>query len=135
MNIGFIPAKTARLSPEREALIDVVTGCRISYRELDRRVVKLANALIDDGLEKGDRVAILAKNCIEYLEIYFACARVGLIAQPMNWRLGIAEITRIIENGEPGMLISSDEYADVAASLEPLVKQTRFFGAESDGSY
>ncbi len=135
LNIGFIPAKTARLSPARDALIDVSQNRRITYHELDRRVVKLANAFLDTGLEKGDRVAILAKNSIEYLEIYFACARIGLIAQPMNWRLGIVEVTRIIENGEPKMLICSDEYEEVAAALEHLVDHVRFFGEKGDGSF
>ncbi|MEQ8690279.1 MAG: AMP-binding protein [Pseudomonadales bacterium] len=134
MNIGFIPAKTARLAPEREALIDVPNDRRITYGALDARVIKLANALLDQGLEKGDRVAILAKNCIEYLEIYFACARVGFIAQPLNWRLGLEELGRIIADGEPAMLMCSDEYADMAAKLSG-VPQVRVFGSASDGSY
>ena len=64
MNIGQIPAKTASLDPRREALIDVDSGRRMSYGELDERVRRLANALLDElHLEKGDRVAILSKNC------------------------------------------------------------------------
>ena len=79
MNIGRIPAKYARLDPGREALIDVPNNRRITYGELDQRVRRLANALVDDlGLHKGDRVAVIAKNCIEYMEVYYACARVGL---------------------------------------------------------
>ncbi len=85
MNLGTIPAKYARLDPSREALIDVHTQQRISYGELDQRVRRLANAFTEQlGLEKGDRVAILSKNCIEYMEIYYACARAGYIAQPLN---------------------------------------------------
>ena len=135
MNIGFIPAKTARLSPDREALIDVPNERRISFGELDARVVKLANALLASGISKGDRVAILSKNCIEYLEIYFACARVGLIAQPLNWRLGAAELRRIIENGEPSALMFAAEYAEAAAALGALVPARYGFGADSDGAY
>ncbi|SVC97457.1 uncharacterized protein METZ01_LOCUS350311, partial [marine metagenome] len=135
MNIGFIPAKTARLAPDREALIDVPNDRRITYGELDRRVIKLANGFLYAGLKKGDRVAILSKNCIEYLEVYFACARVGLIAQPLNWRLGLEELTRIIENGEPSILVCSDEYLDMADDLAEVVSRICVFGTNSDGSY
>ncbi len=56
------------------------------WRELDERVNRLANAFYAEGLEVGDRVAILASNCPAYLEIYFATARAGLIAVPVNYR-------------------------------------------------
>ena len=79
------------MAPERPALVDVPSGRRMSFGELDERVRKLADALLGagadgPGLKKGERVAVLAKNSIEYFEIYYACARVGLIAQPLNWR-------------------------------------------------
>ncbi|CAN0580082.1 unnamed protein product, partial [Ectocarpus sp. 12 AP-2014] len=118
VNIGKIPAKIARLSPDREALIDPHTERRISYGDLDARVRRLANGLRQNlGLAKGDRVAILSKNCIEYMEMIFACARCGLIAQPLNWRLSSEELARIIQDGEPLVIASSAEYADVAAAL------------------
>ncbi len=138
MNIGLIPAKTARLDPEKEALIDVPNERRMSYGELELRVRKLANGLLDElGLAKGDRVAILSKNCIEYLEVYYACARVGLIAQPLNWRLGEAELARIINDGEPGVLVCAQEYAATAQQLLSAISVERmlFFGPGSDGSY
>ena len=133
VNIGSIPAKTARLAPEREALIDVPNGRRMTFGELNRRVVKLANALLGEGLVRGDRVAILSKNCIEYLEIYFACARIGLVAQPLNWRLGLEELKRIVEDGKPSALMCSEEYAGVAGDLSGLVERACSFGA--GGSY
>ena len=95
MNIGFIPAKTARLDPGREALIDVHSGRRVTFGQLDERVRRLGNALVDElDLKRGDRVAILSKNCIEYMEIYYACARVGMIAQPIIilWALWVGDV-------------------------------------------
>ena len=72
VNIGRIPAKTASLEPQREALVDVPNERRITFGELDERVRRLANALRDDlGLSKGDRVAILSKNCIQYMEVFY----------------------------------------------------------------
>ncbi|GAB5413951.1 MAG: long-chain fatty acid--CoA ligase [Congregibacter sp.] len=118
MNIGKIPAKTARLSPQQEALIDPHSDRRVTYAELDERVRRLANGLVRGlGISKGDRVAILSKNCVEYMEVIFACARSGLIAQPLNWRLSSEELERIIKDGEPAALISSPEYHEVATAL------------------
>jgi acyl-CoA synthetase (AMP-forming)/AMP-acid ligase II len=65
MNVGFITAKHAALTPGREAVIDAETGQRITFAELDEQVRRLANGLTDQlGLDRGDRVAILSKNSI-----------------------------------------------------------------------
>lgn len=138
MNIGNIPAKAARLDPNREALIDVHSGRRMNFGELAERVRRLANALVDTlQLQKGDRVAILSKNSIEYMEIYYACATVGMIAQPLNWRLGVPELVRILQDGEPQVLFCSDEYLDLQGSLrsELDISHHFSFGPGSDNSY
>ena len=118
MNIGLIPKKWARLTPNSEAVIDASTGQRISYADFDYLIRKLANGLLDLGLEKGDRVAILSQNSIENIATFYACGRVGLIAQPMNWRLSTQELLRIIGNGTPKVLISGDALADQKALLK-----------------
>ena len=74
MNIGDITAKWANLDADRPALVDIPTGRRLSFGELEQAVRRLANGLLDLGLAKGDRVAVLAKNGIEYFEVYYACA-------------------------------------------------------------
>lgn len=138
MNIGFIPAKTARLESSREALIDVNSGRRMTFGELNEKVCRLANALVEKmGLLKGDRVAVLSKNSIEYMEIYYACARVGMIVQPINWRLGTEEMARILEDGSPSVVIFSDEYLEHAAHLKGRINAPHWlnFGDDSDGSY
>ncbi len=101
MNLGRIPAKTAAIAPQREALIDVPNHRRMCFGELDERVRRLANALRTTlGLSKGDRVAILSRNCIQYMEIFYAAARCGLVALPLNWRLSEPELLRLLEDGE-----------------------------------
>ena len=70
----------------------------MSFREWNERSCRLANALLGLGLAKGDRVAILAYNCVEWAEIYAATAKAGLIAVPINFRLVGAEVRFIVEN-------------------------------------
>ncbi|MFP6835686.1 MAG: AMP-binding protein [Pseudomonadales bacterium] len=137
MNIGNITAKWAGLDSARPAIIDTTSGRRVSFGELDARVRRLANGLCDQNLEKGARVAVLAKNSIEYFEVYFACARAGLIAQPMNWRLGVPELARILEDGSPSVLVTSDEFHTEQQALQSLVDIPQWleFGADSDGSF
>jgi acyl-CoA synthetase (AMP-forming)/AMP-acid ligase II len=138
VNIGQIPAKYAALDPQRIAVIDIPNDRRINYGELDNRVRRLANGLIDTlGLERGDRVAVYSKNSIEYLEIYFACARAGLITQPLNWRLGIDELGRVLADGEPSVIVSAVEFSDQVVELQRQAEANHWlsYGVGSDGSY
>ena len=138
MNLGRIPAKTASLDPEREALIDIPNDRRMTFGTLDERIRRLANGFCDElNLSKGDRVAILSTNCIQYMEVFYACARCGLIAQPLNWRLSEPEMARILEDGEPSVLIGSEEYAELTQSLASAtsISETLVFTTESDCDY
>ena len=106
INIGLITAKQAKLRPNAWAVYDQSSKKRITFLELDELVKKIANGLMDLGLEKGDRVSILSQNTIEFLALFFACGRVGLVAHALNWRLGSDELVQIIENGQPKVIIT-----------------------------
>lgn len=138
MNIGNIPAKWARLTPQREAIIDSSNDRRVTFAEFDEHVRRLANGLRALGLETGDRVAMLSKNSTEYAALYYACARAGLVTQPMNWRLSAPELKKIVDNGEPRVFICQDKFAAEAASLATMVDSVDHwlqYGADGDGSY
>jgi len=137
MNIGNIPAKWAVTAPDKTALIDVPADRRMTFGELDTRVRQLANALLDAGMQKADRVGVLARNSIEYFEVYYACARAGFIAQPLNWRLSADEIARILQDGEPSIVVTSAEFrAERDAVLDQVGAHTWLeFGEGCDGSY
>ncbi len=137
MNLGNITAKWAATAPQRLALVDVPTERRVSFGELDERVRRLGNAFMAAGLAKGDRVGVLARNSIEYFEVYFACARVGLIAQPVNWRLSAGEAARIFQDGEPALVVSSAEFRDARDTIRETVSAGHWleFGDGSDGTY
>ena len=80
----------------------VVEGERIvTYAELEDRTNRLANYMIDLGLERGDRVGIFARNCAEYVEVELAAAKAGVIVAALNWRLGDRELGHCARLVEP----------------------------------
>jgi len=142
VNLGTIPAKWAGLTPRADAVVDATTERRTSFAELDERVRRLANGLRAEGerglgLQQGDRVAVLTKNCTEQVELYFAAGRAGLVAAPLNWRLGAAELEKIVRDADPTVLLVSDEFAGLAEQLAGAgdVRDVLQFGPGSDGSY
>lgn len=84
----------------------VIQGERVlSFRALQARVDALAAGLGALGLAAGDRICVLAQNDAAYLELYGACARQGLIAYPINWRLTAQEVERVVERARPAMMV------------------------------
>src|SRR5688572_10476408 len=69
----------------------------VSFRAFRRRV---------DGLAKGDRICVLAQNDLAYLDLYGACARQGIVAYPINWRLTGDEVERVLERAAPRMMVA-----------------------------
>jgi len=89
----------------------------LTYAQWDERASRLANALLGLGLAKGDRVALLAYNAIEWLEIYAALARAGLVAVPVNFRLVGTEIAYIAEHAGARAFIVQE---DLRPTVEPI---------------
>jgi fatty-acyl-CoA synthase len=81
----------------------------LTYAQWDARASRLANALLGLGLAQGDRVALLAYNALEWLEIYVALARAGLVAVPINFRLVGPEIAYIVEHSDARAFIVQDD--------------------------
>ena len=84
----------------------------MTFRQWNERSCRLANALLGLGLAKGDRVAILAYNCVEWMEIYVALAKAGLVAVPINFRLVGSEIRYIVDDAEAWAFIVQDDLLD-----------------------
>ena len=96
--------------PERIAMVDIGEDTRLTFRELNERVNRLANALSSLGLKKGDRVASLSPNRFQLVEITFACHKIGLIMVPLNARLSMAELVYMLNNSDSSVLILGPEY-------------------------
>ena len=85
----------------------------ISFRDYEIRTNKLANALLSTfHLNKGDKIAVLINNCIEFVEIYLACAKAGIIVVPISFRLNEKEISFICENSDAKVFITEEKYVE-----------------------
>ena len=138
MNIGNIPKKIARLDSSREAIVDVSSGRRQTFGELDNRVSKLSNGFINEfRLSKGDRVAILSKNCAQFMEVVYATMRMGFIAQPLNWRLGVSELAKIVEDGAPSLIVVGKDFKEIGEELSKkiAVPNWLWINSESEDDY
>ena len=115
MLLGDILRRSATYFSEKEAL---VFGERtLTYRELNHRVNCLANGLLKLGLRKGDRLALVMHNCPEYIEIYFASAKIGGIFVPINNLLKRVELTGILDYVAPCILFMDPDYASLIGGL------------------
>ena len=114
-HLGDALATYARVFPDKIAVRDLEKA--MTFRVWRDRSSRLANALLGIGLSKGDRVCILAYNCLEWAEVYAATAMSGLIAVPINFRLLGPEIRYIVENCEARALIVQDELWDEMESV------------------
>ncbi len=113
--IGFWLTKRAFLNGDQEAVVD--GNRRISYRELNSRVNRLSRALQALGLKPGDRCALLAYNCLEYVEVIFATAKLGLLLVPLNWRLSPAELAFNLSDSGTETLIFDPGFAQLIPGL------------------
>jgi len=104
--------------PTHEAVRDIGSDRSFSYADLDRRVDAMAAYLTSLGVGRGDRVAVLAHNGVEFFDVQFACARTGSICVLLNWRLTVTELEYILNDSSPALLVHDAEFAASAEELQ-----------------
>ncbi len=115
--VGEWLTRRADLVPQKAALIDGATGEVITYAEFNRRANALAAALASKyAVMVGDRVAVVAQNSVEYLALFMACAKIGAILAPLNWRLTASELAVIFKDCEPKLVVYDTAFAEKAQS-------------------
>jgi fatty-acyl-CoA synthase len=119
MYIGDYLARRELYSPDKLAFIDAGKSpeWRLTFRDANKRANQLANWLKSQGIEKGDRVAILARDGYEHLDSFFACSKLGAIHTALNWRSHWRELFEIFQYTTPKVLIYSDDFKDNVAQL------------------
>jgi acyl-CoA synthetase (AMP-forming)/AMP-acid ligase II len=115
LTVADAVATHARLHPHKLGARDSQRA--LTFAQWHARATRLANGLLSLGLAKGDRVALLAYNCVEWMEMYAALAQAGLVAVPVNFRLTPPEIAYIAEHSEARAFIVQDDLLDRVAPL------------------
>ena len=97
----------------------------VTWGDLYRRAIAVANALAADGVVAGDRVAFLDRNGIEFFEVFFGCALLGAVSVAVNWRLAPLEMASIIEDAGASVLVYGPDYDTAVAEFRPAVSSVR----------
>ncbi|MDX1382046.1 MAG: long-chain fatty acid--CoA ligase [Thermoanaerobaculia bacterium] len=117
-NIGLFLAKRAELDPDLEGFIDADTQRRFTFAQWNERCNRTAHGLLERGVSPGDRVALLQMNSIEYMETFFALAKIGAVCVPLNWRLVPEELAFILRDAGAKTLVFGEEFLASADDLQ-----------------
>ncbi len=116
-DLGSLLARTAARTPDRTAL--VWDGRRETYGEYNAAVNRTANALLDRGVRRGDRIAVFSHNCRDFVVAYFALAKLGAISVPINFMLNADEVAYILDHsGASGYVVEDALSATMLAAIE-----------------
>lgn len=117
VHLGMLLTRHARYRPHRPAVI--FEGQRFTFSEFNRRVNRLANALLALGLQKGDKLATILPNCLELLEIYWAVAKTGIVVVPLSPLLRGQGLTRLLNDSDAIALITNRAFSETLDPLRP----------------
>ena len=116
MDLSDLIDRNAAFTPDKPAIR--FGGAELSYAALAQRIAEAARALKSQlGVSRGDRVAMLAANHPDYLVLLYACARLGAMLVPVNWRLAVPEQVFILRDADVKALVVEQAFAPV---IEPL---------------
>jgi acyl-CoA synthetase (AMP-forming)/AMP-acid ligase II len=124
--IGGLFAARARIDAGGIALIE--GGSRLSFAQLNERVNRLAYALAGEGIRRGDRIGILARNGAAWIELELAAAKLGAVVAAQNWRLAPPELVHCIRLAEPRAMLVAEAYAETLAGLDVEIPLTITLG-------
>ena len=109
--LGDIPRLNARRYPDKKAL--VMDDGVMTFRQLERAANRLARGLLALGVQSGDKVAVMAQNCLEFPIIVFAVAKCAAVLVPINFRYEKSELVYVINDSEPRVLFYGPEFTDL----------------------
>jgi fatty-acyl-CoA synthase len=129
MDLSDLIARNAAFAPDKPALI--FEGERLSYAAFHARIEQTARALkAEFGVSRGDRVAILSLNRPDYLVLLYACARLGAMLVPLNWRLAVAEQLFILSDAGAKVLVLEAAFAAILRGLEKSLPEAGIVGLD-----
>src|SRR5580704_13337163 len=129
MDLSDLIERNAAFTPDKPAII--FEGESLSYAALSGRIEQAARALkAEYGVGRGDRVAILSLNRPDYLVLLYACARLGAMLVPLNWRLAMAEQLFILSDASAKVLVLEQAFAEILSALEESLPDTSVIGLD-----
>jgi fatty-acyl-CoA synthase len=120
----------ARARTDREHVAVIEGERRITFGELNDRINRLLQVLAAEGVRRGDRIAILARNCAAWVEVELAAAKLGAIVAAQNWRLAPPELEHCLRLAAPKVLLVSEPLAGAAAGLDVRIPLTITLGGD-----
>ena len=137
MNIGNLLSRHAQYQPNKLAL--VFEDRRLTYKEYNQNVNRLANALLDMGIQKGDKISTLLPNCMEILEVYWAAAKIGAVAVPHSMLLLAEGLKSLLNDSDTTMVVTHSAMVETLDRIRkdlPSIAEDRFLlidGADTPG--
>ncbi|MCK4791863.1 MAG: AMP-binding protein, partial [Desulfobacteraceae bacterium] len=125
MNVKHLIQRAVQEYPDNIAL--VYKDTRRTFEDLNIRVNRLANALLQIEIKKGDRVGMLLKNCCEFIEIDFALSKTGIVRAPLNARLTGRDHEFMLNDSEADTLIFGESFTDTVEAIKPNLKTVKRF--------
>jgi acyl-coenzyme A synthetase/AMP-(fatty) acid ligase len=132
MLLGDLYKEELKRTPDKAALI--FRGSITSYAEFDQSVKRTADALLVMNVTRGDRVVLFMHNCVELMEFYFACFRIGAIAVPLNHRYMQDEVVYAVNHCSASILIADDEHFEIVRDLHSRLSSVNRIFAVGSGS-
>lgn len=128
MNTAEFLGISQAICPDKTAII--FEGKKFTYSQLNERCNRLAHALSSMGVKKGDRVAIMQVNCSQYVEAYFATAKLGAIFVPLNFRAKEDEISYMVLNAEAKVFLAGDRYLELVEKIMPAILVSKYISMD-----
>jgi len=133
--VADVIRSSSKAHPDAPAVVGQGRPC--TYGDLDRRSDAFASGLLSAGLQPGERVAYLARNATEYWDLFFAAAKAGVVVVPLNFRLSADEITWILDDADPAVLLVEEHMVPLVPDgwqgLRLVFSQTGQDPAPADG--
>ena len=129
--IGNWAKKRATLTPNHEAIFDNIEKKLYTYNDLNLRANKLARVLLNEGISKGDRVAMFSTNRIECVDLFLATGKIGAILVPFNVRLSIQELDYLIKKTAPSIFFHELKLKEKVVEIKDLIQKNIVMGNKS----
>jgi acyl-CoA synthetase (AMP-forming)/AMP-acid ligase II len=134
VNIGSLFTRHARYRPDHLAV--VFEDQRLTWLEFNNRINRLANALLGMGIRKGDKIATILPNCLELLETYWACAKIGAVVVPTSTLLLEKAMVTLLQDSDTVMVITNSGFAENLSAIKselPAISEDRYLLTDGSG--